>query len=306
MQPFFSPDSSLVLFIDKPAKDEPVGVYGVDVTEPDLSGEGKYEVELIYETVGFRSPDHTVVAWPDVADGSKMRFTDEASGRSWLVDTNGEWPVFSVDGQQIYWNATDRRGPYDERRTDIWVANVDGSNSRRVMTVYGGGAEDWFPDGQHLLLVGRENKIGEEEALVVLSLADGSTLELAREERLRGGLVSPGGSWVVYLVTFSDDPERDGLWAVRADGTERHKLDFFGPYRWRDDTHLIYIPTRESPEDSLVVWELDVESSHSRPLTDPQRLRFTINDGVWALSPDGKKLVFVSSEDKNLWLITLP
>jgi hypothetical protein len=306
VQPFFSPDSRLVLFIDKASQDAPVGIYGVDVTGPASTGERDHKVKLIYETIGFRSPDHTVVARPDAADGSKMRFAEEVSGRSWLVDTYGEWPVFSADGQQIYWNVTDRRGPYDERRTDIWVANVDGSNSRRVMTVYGGGAEAWFPNGQHILLVGRENKIGEEEALVVLSLADGSTLELAREKRLRGGLVSPGGSWVVYFVTFSDDPERDGLWAIRANGTERHKLDFFGPYRWRDDTHLIYIPTRESPKDSLVVWELDVESGHSRPLTDPQRLRFIINDGDWELSPDGKKLVFVSAEDKNFWLITLP
>ncbi|MFQ5611299.1 MAG: TolB family protein [Anaerolineae bacterium] len=300
VQPFFSPDSSMVLFIDRPAEDASPGIYGVD-----LAAAGS-EAVLVDETIGFRSPDRTIVARPVEGNGRLMRFEDERTGQTWTVDTNGNWPVFSPDGREVYWNATDRDGPYDERRTDIWLANVDGSQARIVASVFGGGAMQWFPDGQRLLMSGRAERIGEEESLFVLSLSKGTTLELAREERLRGGEVSPDGTWVAYFITFSGEPERDGIWLVRADGTERRRLDFFGPYRWRDDSHLVYIPLRASSSESMVLWELDVNSGQHRPLTDPEALWFTVANGDWELSPDGKKVVFVSGQDKNLWLITLP
>jgi hypothetical protein len=155
-------------------------------------------------------------------------------------------------------------------------------------------------------VTGRPDRIGEEEALFVLSIADGSTVELAKENRLQAGGISSGGSWIIYFSFFAANPTDDGLFAVRADGSERRELDFLGTFRWRDDSHIIYIPTRDLPEDSLVVWEMNVETGERYPLTDPTRLQFVIENGDWALAPDGQKIVFVSAEDKNLWLISLP
>lgn len=302
VQPFFSPDGATVLFIDKPAPDAPAGIYGVDLND------ASNRVQLVDEIVGFRSPDGAIVARPDETDPDVMRFTDERAGDEWLVDTNGNWPVFSPDGRQIFWNATDRDGPYDERRTDVWLANVDGSQARQVISLYGGGALDWFPDGRRLLVSGRPERVGEEESLFVLSLADGATLELARDERLRAETqgVSPGGTWVAYFITFSPEPGRDGIWLVRADGAGARRLDFWGAYRWRDDARLVYVPMRASPEESMVLWEYDAGRGASRPLTDPAALPFVISNGDWTVSPDGQHVVFVSAEDKNLWLITLP
>ena len=168
VQPFFSPDSSKVLFVDKPSETVPPGVYGLDLTRFESSAETP--PQLFYETIGFRSPDRTVVALPDPDDGQLMRFINEDTGEAWTVNTLGNWPVFSQDGQSILWNAIDRRGPYDERPTDIWVSKVDGSDARRLLTIYGGGANGWFPDNEHILLTGRAGQIGEDETMVVFSL----------------------------------------------------------------------------------------------------------------------------------------
>jgi hypothetical protein len=136
VRPFFSPDSSMVLFIDKPAEDAPVGVYGLDLTT--FESPAIHQPELVYEIIGFRSPDHQLVALPDADDGRLMRFVNEATGESWTVNTLGNWPIFSAGGEQILWNVTERSGPYDERPTDIWVSNLDGSEARRLLTIYGG------------------------------------------------------------------------------------------------------------------------------------------------------------------------
>lgn len=45
--------------------------------------------------------------------------------------------------------------------------------------------------------------------------------ELARAERLRGQVLSPSGQWIVYYITFDDNPAQNGLWLVRTDGSQR-------------------------------------------------------------------------------------
>ena len=188
----------------------------------------------------------------------------------------------------------------------MWVSKVDGSDARRLSTIYGGGANGWFPDNEHILLTGRAGQIGEDETMVVFSLLDGSMIELAQENRLRGGLISPAGTWVVYLTTFTGEVEKDGLWVVRSDGAERRKLPFYGPYHWLDDNHLIFIPTRSSPGEGFALWQINVETGETARLTDPETIPISIEGGDWALSPDGKKVVYVSAVDQNLWLIILP
>ena len=303
-RPFFSPDSHTVLFIDKPSETSPPGVYGLDLTT--FQSPAETAPQLVYETIGFRSPDHLVVAFPDPEDEQLMRFINEDSGESWTVNTLGNWPVFSQDGRWIFWNATDRRGPYDQQPADVWVSRVDGSDARKLLTIYGGSANGWFADNEHILVTGREERIGQDETMFVFSLADGSRVELARENRLRGGLVSPDGARVVYLTTFTGDVEKDGLWVVRSDGSEPRKLPFYGPHYWLDDEYLIYIPTRASRDEALALWKINVETGQEVRLTDPAAIPLSIEAGDWRVSPDGQKVVFVSAVDHNLWLVILP
>jgi Tol biopolymer transport system component len=51
---------------------------------------------------------------------------------------------------------------------------------------------------------------------------------------------------------------------------------------------------------------MNLETGQTDPLTDPETTPLRIEGGDWTLSPDGKKVVFVSAVDQNLWLVTLP
>lgn len=299
VQPFFSPDGKQVLFIDKPATDAPVGIYGVDLTDPQATP------VLVNDVIGFRSSDRTIVA---TIEDDLVHFTNEKNGQSWTVDTGSNWPYFSPDADQILWVATDQEGPYDQRQSDVWLANLDGSDPRLLLSLYGGGFAGWFPAGERLLLIGRDNPADEEQTLIIYNLGISNRANLFSHKWLRGIEISPGGSWIAYFLSFSEEPTDNGVWVINTDSVERHKLDVpgFGPYHWRDDETLLYIPMRRSPEESMQLWAVDAATGQSWPLTDPASLSFSIANGDWDVSPDGRHVIFVSSTDQNIWLITLP
>jgi len=299
VQPFFSPDSRQVLFIDKPGPNAPTGIYGLDLAKPQATP------VLVNETIGFRSADRTIVA---TIEGDLVRFENERSGQSWTVDTGGNWPRFGPDGSKILWEARDREGPYDRRRSDIWLADLDGSNPQRLLSVTGGGFSGWLPDGEHILLLDRQDPTQEERTLVLYNLVSKQRTNLVTERRLRGIDISSGGSWIAYFLTFADEPDKNGIWVVSSDGSTRKKLDTpgFGAYRWRNDNTLLYIPMRGNPAESMRLWSIDVATGQNRPLTDPAAVSFSISNGDWDVSPDGQHVVFVNSADQNIWLISLP
>ena len=298
VQPFFSPDSQQVLFIDKPNLEAPVGIYGIDLTNPQATP------ELINDLIGFRSPDRTIVA---TMDGDFARFVNEATGENWSINTSGNWPRYSPNAQHILWEARDREGPFDARQTDIWLADLRGNDPQIIATVRGGGFVGWLPNNQRVVLTTRPVPGEEIQTLSVLDVTTGEQIEVAREKRIRGIEISSDGSWIAFFVTFSDTLGNSGIWVVNPDGTILQQLNVpaFGAYQWRDDTTLLHIPIRQSIEESLQLWRVDVLANESRPLTDPERLTFSISNGDWQVSPDGQKVVFVNSADQNLWLLNL-
>lgn len=257
------------------------------------------------ELIGFRNPDRSIVAAPE---GNLIRFTRETTGESWTVDTGGNFPRFSPDSEQIIWTASDQEGPYDRRQTDIWLANLDGSQAELRLSLYGGGFAGWFPDGKRVLLIGRDDPAEEKVTMFVYDLNTGARTELYRQKRLRRVEISPQVGWIVFYITFADTPEENGIWLSSPDGTELRQLDVpgFGAYRWRDAETLLYIPLRSSADESMRLWSINAATGKSMPLTDPASLQFSIANGDWTVSPDGRHVVFVNSVDQNIWAITLP
>jgi Tol biopolymer transport system component len=143
---------------------------------------------------------------------------------------------------------------------------------------------------------------------VSLNLVDGQRIILASHKRIRNPKISPDGSWIVYFVDFADEPEDRGVWVVSSNGTTQKKLNLpaFGAYNWRDDDTLLIIPLRGRSEESMQIWALDVPENEASQLTDPASIDFVISNGDWTVSPDGDSIVFVNSDDQNIWLLTLP
>jgi hypothetical protein len=286
-----------VRFIDKPKADSPTGIW-----EANTSQAGS-EPQLFAAGVTFYSANfsHRMIL-----DGNVTRIERVDDGTQWTVPAGGRPVSISPGKKRIVWQIPNGEDVTPERRvTDIRTANLDGTDARSVMKVPRGGFGGWISDDA-ILVSSRDSLQSREEVLSAVSLATGEKTEMARVEKLRGAVLSAGGTWLAYYVTFSDDQTLNGLWVVRTDGTHRQQLsrDLFGSYRWRDDGRLLIVPFRPGAESHQML-EFDASRRSTRPLTDPSTLKFKITNNDWTVSPDGRKVAFVSSNDYDIWLLTL-
>jgi Tol biopolymer transport system component len=298
VQPFWSPDGSRLLFIDRPDPGAPAGIYGVD-----LQGGPP---QLFTQRLGLYSADMQYLAFPQNGVAVVERLAD---GQRWRIANGGRAVSFSPDGSQIAWTAGQSGPPFDTAQRCIWVSKLDGSQARTVADVIAGGLIGWFPDSR-LLLSGRRDPGEAQSSLWALTpgqtASESQWQELVRtEQRMRSVSLSPGGGWLVYLVSFASDPAADGIWLVDTFGGQPKRLALFGGYQWRDEGRLLVIPL-EPGASSQQLWQVEASNGQALPLTDPAVTPFKIANGDWSVSPDGHRIAFVSALDNNIWLLTLP
>lgn len=303
-QPFWSPDSQQVRFIDQPAADQLVGIYGVPVAEPLAAPQ--FVTERLEESTA--SPRYLIET-----GGDATVIERRSDGVRWTVPAGGRNVFISPDETRIAWTVTNSDAPSSNQVAALWLANLDGSEAQQIATLPRGGLSGWIDDDT-LLISSRESLESREQILSAYNLADGSRIELARAERLRGQVLSPSGGWLVYYVTFDPDPSKNGLWLVSTDGSESIQLadDLFGSYQWRpcpdrctpEEDRLVIVPLQiDAPVHRLL--ELAPATGDVRQLTDPAVTPFKIANGDWRISPDGRYVAFVESSDRNIWVIGL-
>jgi Tol biopolymer transport system component len=266
------------------------------------------EPQFITDRLGLYSPDRSLLAYPE---GGQTIIERLATGERWVAPSQGRAISFSPDGQFIAWSLASSTVNFDRRLVEVWVARVDGSKARQVAQLRGGGFSGWLPDSLHLLVSGRTEAqaataTDDEEFLGVLSLADGSVRPLVSSRDLRGTSVSPDGGWLLYTVSFSGDPALDGQWVMPLTGGEPWRLEVYGAVRWRSEGKLLMIPLDWGSQAGFRVIEIDAPTGAVRDLTDPALTPLPIGGGDWALSPDGRRIAFVSAEDRNIWVLDLP
>jgi hypothetical protein len=288
-----------VLYIDRPAPDQPLGLWALDA-------EASEPAPVLYsERLATLSQNSAFWVFRDNLGLAAIERVSD--GEQWRIDTEGFRPNVSPNGRLVAWTNTSGQGPYDQQRTAVVLAQVGYPyKGYPLVTVWGGGFAGWLADSESLLVVGRPRLDTRERELNVVSLATGETTLLLREERIGGVLPSPDGKWVLATVTFSADPAHDGLWLLATSGEEPRKLRSFGSYQWRDARRFVYVPLRGDPSASHVLYQYDVLSREHLALTDPALMPFTIAGNDWAVSPDGRRLAFVSGGDQAVWVLDLP
>jgi Tol biopolymer transport system component len=297
-EPFWSPDGQRILYIDRPSAEAQSGLWGVG-----LQGG---QPEFITDKLGIYSPDMQLRA--TLVNGRTVVERLD-SGEQWTIPNNGRAVSFSPDGTWVAWTAGQSGPPFDSARRQVWVSRFDGSQANQVFDAIRGGFGGWFPDGR-LLVSGLAAEAGSEQAYWVLnlegSLEDQASLaELGRGGRLREAKISLDGSWLAYMVSFSQDPDQDGIWLVNTHSGERKRLDIFGGYQWRNGERLLVVPLDlRQPVHQLL--QVQADTGQVTTLTDPAVTPFKIANGDWSISPVGDKIIFLSAEDNNIWTLEIP
>jgi dipeptidyl aminopeptidase/acylaminoacyl peptidase len=291
-----------VLFIDQPSPDAALGIWGVPLSPPSATP------ALLTRRIAFYTSDLSYVIEYGRNETALERLDgplSETVVERWTLPAGGQSISISPGMSRVAWQVSNGDVPSERRISVVWVANFDGTEARAVATLPRGGLSGWISDDV-LLLTGRESLESQETIVYTLALDDGDTVELLRANRPRDYRLSPDRRWLVYYITFSDDPAQNGLWLARADGAELRQLppELFGAYQWRDARRLLIVPfVPEAVYHEL--WEYDVETGETRSLTDPGVTPFKIANGDWRVSPDGRYVAFVEDSDRNIWVLTL-
>ena len=285
----WAPDSRSLLFLDGPPVRGATGIYSV----PSDGG----AVTRRFSSVAFFSPKLRWAVRPGTGENTTLeRLSD---GRKFTLPTRGSDVTWTATETRLAYTRSDTSGNFDRRASRVYVADVFGA-PKQVSTLYGGGISGWIGDST-LLLNGKLNAAGRDRDLFTLDTRTGARRTLKSALGFRGVNLSTDGSQVVYTVTF-DSAARNGLWIQNTSGGAAKRLDSFGSYRWRDASRLLVIPLIPDGSPHLLR-EYNARTGAWRTLGD---LGDQVRQGDWNVSPDGKRISYLSARDGNVRVVNLP
>lgn len=223
-----------------------------------------------------------------------------SDGVEWMVNTAGFPPAISPDNGHLLWQV--QYGQSVPGATppvvEIWVSGIDGSNPRQVL-VRERISASWL-DGARLLISTTNRTL---TTLSVLNISDGSTFELGTWDRLRGLSIAPGGGRILFYQTYQSDRSLNSVYVMETQaGAQAQALSWFGGWRWRDSESVYYIPFDPVGGQQVLAY-YHIPSGETRVLTDAATMPFTITNGDWSVSPDGRRIVFQNAQDRRLWVM---
>jgi eukaryotic-like serine/threonine-protein kinase len=190
---------------------------------------------------------------------------------------------------------------YNDRAGGLFLLQIDTGDTHTLSSgpnpFY---VSDWYPDGNHLLVVGTAQKAG----LWKMSTWDGTIRKISNE--FDGGTVSPDGLHIAVI-------KKDGIWSIGPDGEEPHVVrlsepgDFLGGLDWsRSGRRIAYVRFKPPSEYIIETSNLD-GSERTTVLSDPRLQGYNgVTDLIWL--PDGRIIVALSElppnqEVSNIWAL---
>lgn len=276
------------------------GVVTITATSEGRSAESRVTVRatLAYDLL-YDAATTTPLAYPQLFRLDVGTPGAEAE-RVWREGTSSDVAV-SPDGTRIaYVNV------YSDR--DIWVANRDGSDARRITTTRDNDDQPaWSPDGTRIAFH-RWNYIGTPHDVWVVNV-DGTgetnlTADLPGEQR--EPTWSPraaDGSTRIAFTSISRGAEqylRAQLFTMRDDGTDKRALTplddarFDDQAAWSPDGRTILF-VRIGGEVMGDLWLVDADGGNARPLMREEEPPFEQRAPTW--SPDGSLIAYTSRHE---------
>jgi len=246
------------------------------VTSPD----GQYELVLIEERAYTRR----------IADGELTS-----------TPVMNQIPAVSPNNIHLMWVEQAETQQFTDRpQSNIFVSNFDGTSNRMIYSDLSTNAM-WLDDNR-LLLTTRENR---DFTLSILDIISGTLSPLGTYNNMRGMTVSPGGTRLMFYLTYQADLSFNGMYTIETvSNAQPQKLSWFGAYKWRDSDSVYYIPFDTSTDIHHLMY-FHIPTGTNTPLTDPTVTPFTIMNGDWSVSPDGKHILFHNALNRNLWALAV-
>jgi hypothetical protein len=290
----WSSDSEWILFLDGKSDEVVPGLYS-------LSRDGG-KASLLTSRYGVFSEDWSLVAYPDEGQVYVERWAD---GTRWSIPSNGRRIYFSKDNSRVAWEYGSQsiQSP-DRRQTQIWISALNGEGARELVTIHGGDFVGWVGGSEAILVTGRLSP-PDPAGIWKIDTATGMGRLLFEAEKTRSLSISPSGEWIAFIIAFEGNPTRNGIWVLKTDGSFVDRLPVFGTYRWRADGQLLIMPL-DLDVPFPDIYQFDLENAQSWKLLDQATIQLPIANNDWSISPDGRWLRYLSSEDRNLWILALP
>lgn len=290
--------------------------FGGSNAEAYFSGDGK---QLIYQATKDQFKCDQIFTMN--IDGSNSKLVSTGDGRTTCA-------YFFPDGKKIVYASThdddsdcppraDRSKGYTwevYNAYDIYIANVDGSNPKKLAASNGYDAEATIsPDGKQIVFT--SSRDGDLELYLMDS--DGKNVRrLTNDKGYDGGaFFSPDGKKIVYRahhpvnpIEIKEDqdlleqqlvkPSQMELFTINVDGSEKKQLTRngaanFAPFFTPDGKKIIFASNVNDPAGyNFDLFLVDLNGKNIQQVTFNPGF-----DGFPMFSPDGKKLVFVSSRN---------
>lgn len=296
---WWSADSKSLRFVDRPEGSSQTAMYALPIWPPG-------ELPVVFD--GALAASEGEPRFSARPEGDISIVTDKETGLEWPVGTGGNPTLVAPDGGALAWYAaTGGRSDVDGFNS-FFASALDGTQERSMGGMWGGSLLRFMPDSEHVLALGRQVEGSAVYSLQRIALADGVAEEIAAGSWLSDVALSPGASWVAYMVSLDrEQADANGIWLAPTEpkrGPPR-KLELPGAYRWRDDNRLVYIPLLPGAPAHAVL-QFDALLGKSSVLLDPADLPIRVAGNDWSVSPDGRHLAFRAEEDRCIWLLALP
>jgi hypothetical protein len=284
-------DPSQFYLIDGPAGSV-ASVYAWNINDAEAGGTLVRPAPL-----PFQSPYGIYEVEPFINGFTKIRAADTEVN----VDTRGRIPTVNPANTALLWSVSDGVTIPGQARplTRVYISQINGDSTREIYAAPGASAR-WL-DSERIVIAARNEQ--RETSLYIYDLTTNTRRDLGIYRELRGLDTSPGGRYITFYLSWQSEPSANGIYQIdtlNGDGVQR--MNWFGAWRWRDDSTLYYVPFEpDAPAQTLRLF--NVETAEDIQLTDPAVNPFVIANGYWEVSPDGLRVLYQDARDKNVYVL---
>ena len=305
--PALSPDGKLVAYASDRSGEGNLDVWVQQVAGGEAIRLTRHEAD---EHEPAFSPDGTKIAFRSEREGGGLYLISTLGGEERLIARNGRRPRFSPDGSLIAYTrgAPGTAGP---SAMLIYVVPASGGPPRQLYAKFINARDPlWAPDGRFVLFWGRATPkesfdwlLGTTDESSVTKSGLGQATASLRLLSVEPAAWTADGSRLLFSARLGDSTN---LWEIsvspktgQPQGLPR-RLTFGAGHEALASVSTTGRVAFASLNQTVNIWSLPIQANEAKVSGPLQQLTQDAAQAHWpSLSPDGKKLVFVSQKSGN-------